>query len=603
MIHDPDIAVLMQHRWERAVAGHQEWAEIAKTCIEFVEGKQWSDDDLQAMKAARRPAMTFNHVRAFIKLVEGYMAQNRTDIIALPGAGAEVSTAEAISKLFKQIGSRNGLKYVDADVFFHGMATGRAYWDARLDFDDNDLGETKIVSADPFTTYVDPDLTDYDLNKGQFIFKERWVSIEEIEFMFGKDAAGALRTFGPVETSGQLYADRITPWRGFGGNQGDDTMSNLYEKFANHFDPARKTVRLLDMQHYVWTMRDHFVDLETGDREPVPEHWSKQRIMRALDIARDEGKAWTIRKRRDRRVRWTMMAGDIALYDQWSPYRQFTLVGFFPYFRGGKTRGMVEDLLDPQREINKRMSSMMDIVNRTANSGWKVRKGSLDEDGLYNLKRFGSTPGVVIEWEGESEPRQIDPVPPPTAMERLEQKSEDHLRKISGLNDSNFGHLDRVQSGKAVLARQKQGIIGLQPDLENFARSKDLLGRKMLEVIQNHYSETRVYRIRGEGNSPEEVVINQKTAEGIVNDVTAGKFDIHIDTRPAAETFEESQTEEVMQYVERGLIGQESADLILGMSSLPNKEEFQQRARMRLEAQGVVQAMQNEPKPVQGGRQ
>jgi hypothetical protein len=56
------------------------------------------------------------------------------------------------------------------------------------------------------------------------------------------------------------------------------------------------------------------------------------------------------------RIRHTVTAADVVLYDDWSPYETMTVVPYFAYFRRGKTMGMVEDLLDPQREVNKRRS-------------------------------------------------------------------------------------------------------------------------------------------------------------------------------------------------------------------------------------------------------
>ena len=41
---------------------------------------------------------------------------------------------------------------------------------------------------------------------------------------------------------------------------------------------------------------------------------------------------------------------------------------------------MVEDLIDPQMEINKRRSNMLHILTTMAHSGWMWEKGALDEE-------------------------------------------------------------------------------------------------------------------------------------------------------------------------------------------------------------------------------
>ena len=54
-----------------------------------------------------------------------------------------------------------------------------------------------------------------------------------------------------------------------------------------------------------------------------------------------------------RRVRWTVTADTVVLFDDYSPYDHFTIVPYFPYFRRGKPFGMVRNLLSPQEQLNK----------------------------------------------------------------------------------------------------------------------------------------------------------------------------------------------------------------------------------------------------------
>ena len=59
----------------------------------------------------------------------------------------------------------------------------------------------------------------------------------------------------------------------------------------------------------------------------------------------------------------------IVRYSQGSATDGFSLTGYFPYFRRGVTRGMVEDLVDPQKEKNKRRSAEVEVVSKMANGG------------------------------------------------------------------------------------------------------------------------------------------------------------------------------------------------------------------------------------------
>lgn len=284
------------------------------------------------------------------------------------------------------------------------------------------------------------------------------------------------------------------------------------------------------------------------------------------------------------------MVGDIVVYDGWSPYKTFTLTGYFPYFRRGMTRGAVEDLLDPQREVNKRRSANIDIVTRTAHSGWKYHKDSLTPENKDRLEREGASPGINIEWQGEAhmEPRKIESSAPPIAMERLETKAADDLKEISGVNDSLLGQIDKVQSGRAIEARQRQGVISIQIYMDNNSRSKELLARKKLEMVQNHYTEQRIIRIRGDGGNLNKVIINQEVAGKIVNDVTVGRYSVQIDETPLSASFLSAQFEELMMLIEKGVLPLEAVmDVAVDVSSIPQKDLIKKRIQAVMAAKGI----------------
>lgn len=611
--HSWDLVRMMQDRYVRSTAGHEKWAKDAKENFDFVEGDQWPQEVLEEMRRSNRPALTFNEIRPLVFLVAGFFAQNRSALKIVPQDLAESSeaTAEAATHLMKMIDERNKMEFLDSETFFNGMVGGRAYQDTRISFDDNDQGEIIVTNKDPFSVFLDPDAEHYDLNKGNFVISSRMVSLEEAEIMFGRDLAFTLSSamgarFGPVSVSERFVRENeVAPWRGFSGGFANFDALRFSDSLEEHFDKVRKTVRLLDMQHYVRVRRKHFIDLETGDKIAIPEQWDQKKIDAVAAWHEEQGRPVQIQRRIDRRVRWTIMCGDIIVYDEWSPYERFTLDAFFPYFRGGRTRGMVSDLKDPQIEKNKRRSAEIDIVSRTANSGWMYPEGALDPDQEANLEQFGAMPGVIIKYKDpDLKPEQIKPQPPATAMERLERRAETDLRRISGINESALGEVDTVQSGKAIENRQRQSIIGVQPYLDNFTRFKVLSGENRLSQIQRWYTERRLVRLRGiNGTGDVLTEINAPSPEGrIINDVTMGRYSVNIDTEPAERSFMESQFREILDMAREKLIPPEAADLIIDLSSIPNKDEFKKRIEMLLQAQGIPIGQEGGmPMPMGGG--
>lgn len=608
--HAADKVLLMADRFTRSQGPHAVWAEVAKMCVEFVEGKQWTAEELKAADDEDRPALTFNEMGRLIRLVLGYHRNNRTDIKYLPGMDGSGTQAMAtsMSQLSKAIAEMNKLPYVDAEVFMDGIITGRGFYDYRLDFEKNDLGEIKIKAADPFSTYLDPDADEYDLNSGNYVFDARWASIDEVEFLYGPEAAMLLWPLvhtgsygGGIPNSIVEYTEEITPWRSFGGQAGGpmgSTYMAVDSYLVNSYDPTRKNIRILDCQHYVRKMMWHFIDIETGDKEPVPETWTPDDVKKVLLFAEKKaamkGQMSSLRvmKRPGRKLRWTTMVGDLVLYDDWSIYETFTKIAYFPWFRRGKTKGMAEDLLDPQKELNKRGSAEVDIVTRTAHSGWKYHSKSLREEEKIKLERYGAMAGINIEWEGEQwmEPKKIEPGAPPTAMDKLEQKNSDRLTRISGINESALGELDRVQSGRAIEARQRQSVLAIQVYMDNMSRSKELCGYKTLEMVQNHYTERRVVRVLGMDGKANLLVINDRPdpAGEIVNNVTAGKYTVNVDETPLASSYIQGQFEELLMMVDKGILPKEVVmDIIVDTSSIPHKDIVKQRVQAMMGAMGI----------------
>jgi len=610
--HTPDLMLLMVERYLRDDAALESWAIRGKRCVEFVEGKQWSAADLAAAESEDRPCLTLNKIGALVRLVLGYHRQNRIDTRYLPtdDSASDEQVADVLTKVVKQISSNSSEPYLDTEVFMDGIVSGRGYYDWRLDYERNDFGEIVGRAKDPFTIRPDCDADSYDPDDWGHVSEARWVNLDEIEYTYGRGVSQIVEPLvrssgyrGGVPSDIMDAISERTPWRTFGGQnaEGYGYGSQSVESYiANATDTYRKNIRLVEMQHRCRVMQRNIVDLETGDRTPVPTNFTQERIAKLMQWAAEQyasrGAPFPLRVewRPTKRVRWTTMVGDIILYDDWSQYRSFTQIPYFPYFRRGQTRGMVDDLIDPQVEINKRASSEIDIITRTAFSGWMWHTNSLEESEKEKIENFGAAPGINIEWKGDPnmKPEQMRPPVAPTAMSKLEEKNTGRLKEIAGINDSALGQLDRVQSGRAIEARQRQSVLGIETYMDNKRRSKKMCGRKKLEMIQSFYTEPRLLRIQGEDGSWSKIGLNQAQAGGrIVNDVTIGRYDVEIDETPLSSTFLNAQFEEMMDLVEKGIYPISLVqDIVTDLSNVPQKTLLKKRIAAYMRAQGLLTA-------------
>lgn len=615
---DPDTVLKQLYRYDQAVIAHNRWAEDAVRNIEFFEGRQWTDADRDALAAQGRPVVTINRIRPIVRMLSGYFRQNRYDIEFPPASTTPGSerASDVFGMLAKQVGERCGMPWVDAEVFIEGLLTGRGYYDARLCFDDNALGEVKICSVNPFDVLVDPQADSYDPREWNHVQTMRWMSIDDVQATYGDGAARVADITGlagrsALSTSGLPDAGiaqvPIAAERAFGlfsYLEGNSDPSGGWQYAASGkpggpFDwinRERKLLRVLETQHKVYADTMFVQDTETGEQAMVPLHMTAEYLSRIMQWAQSRGFPVRLIQRRTKLVRFTITCADVLLYDGWSPYRTFTIIPYFSYFRRGVTRGIVDDLIDPQREVNKRRSVYLHIVMTTANSGWAVEDGSVDPEMMSQLETEGSRPGLIVRYKrGQPAPQRIQPAVAPAALERLEQASTNDIKEISGVNDSALGNLDRVQSGRAIMARQRQGIVGNEDVFDNHARTLELLGYKQLELFQGFYTQQRVMRLKDKSGQAKPVVLNgPQPDDGEVIDITRGSFQVAVDVRPMAATFEQAGFEDLKEIVASGIIpGQLVADIVVDASSAPRKADIKERlsaaqqAAMEMEADAL----------------
>lgn len=526
--------------------GHLDYVNKASRCEDFFAGLQWNQEDLALLRASRRPALTINKIISTLSNVMGEQIYNRTEIAFKPrNADANAEIADVLTKVFMQISDNNQLPWVRSDVFADGIITSRGFFDARLDFSDSLRGEVRVEQLNPKNVLIDPDGEEYDPDKWGDCIVSKWLSVDDIGLLYSPIAAKELKdrdasgyTFG--YDSFDINRDRFGQPRSY-GQVGDDG-SNIH-----------RCIRVLERQWRKLDNLQHFVSVTTGDMRPVPQDWDYNRISEYLRTNPE----LAITKKQVKRIRWTVCADNYILHDDWSPYSHFSVVPFFPYFRRGRTIGLVENLLGPQELLNKVSSQELHVVNTTANSGWKLKTGALRNMSVAELEQRGAQTGLVLELDDINNAEKIDPNQTPTGLDRISYKAEEHIKTISGVNDYRAGNPREDVSAKAVKYNQQSSQANFAKVIDNLNRTDYLLARNILAMVQEYYTEQRLLHITSDRltNQVEQLVINQVTPEGqIANDLTIGEYEIVITNQPERDTFEDTQFEQAVRLkVEAGV--------------------------------------------------
>ena len=380
--------------------GHLQFIEKAETCERFFAGEQWLKTDLDALRLQKRPALTINKIISTLATVFGEQIINRAETLFRATNGSPDEVAEALTKVWMEVAQKNQLPWARSNMFADGAIRSRGFIDLRVEFQDNMRGDIAITNTNSKNVVIDPDAEEYDPDFWMDVFITKWMTPQDISILYSDADAGILQ-----DRDGSSYPygyDSIELTRDrFGGNK-------LLAGYYGVLDPAhvRRNVRVIERQYKRLDSQLHFVDVSTGDMRPVPTDWDRERIGQLISKAK--GQVNTTKKR-VKRIRWCVTADNVVLHDDWSPYKHFTVIPYFPYFRYGRTIGLVENLIGSQELLNKTSSQELHVVNTTANSGWKIKKGSLANMSVEELEARGASTGLVLELDDVANAEKITP--------------------------------------------------------------------------------------------------------------------------------------------------------------------------------------------------
>lgn len=579
-------------------SGHLDWVKMARKCDAYYSGDQWEEGVVNELDSQNRPHLTINQVKSTVNAIKGEYIKSQQEITFQPrGRGATTEVARALSLVMKQIQYNNKSRWNETTVLEDGLIEDRGYFDIRIDFDDNVLGEIREVVRDPRDVLLDPGAKEYDPATWKEVITTRWLTPDEIEAMWGRGKADQLRyrEFGARYGHDSIQFDVPT------ATFGDIDNTAHYAYAGDSLEVAR--VRIIERQHKKLARCRYFVDPDEGDMRPVPDNWDDARAQEhAAKFDLD------ILEKPTMRIRWTVSADDVLLQDDWSLYKRFTIIPFFPYFRRGKPTGLVRDLLSPQDMLNKVSSQELHVVNTTANSGWMFEEGSLVNMDADDLEVVGAKTGLVLEYrKGAAAPEKIQPNQVPTGLNMIAQKAQVYFRQVSGVPETFMGLSSREVSGVTIKEQNQAATTPMEVVFDNLQKTRQYRADHMLDLIQAWYTETRLVKVTEldidgreqsyemQVNQVEEVYgeDGQLVESRILNDLTLGEYTVVATSVPHHETMQDTIFSQCIQMREIGVAVPDW--VLLENSRLPNRREV---AEVVKQLQGMA-----EPTPEEVERQ
>lgn len=153
------------------------------------------------------------------------------------------------------------------------------------------------------------------------------------------------------------------------------------------------------------------------------------------------------------------------------------------------------------------------------------RKGAFDKD-QARWETVNTKSHPYLEYDGAEAPQRqpLDSGPAGGALQEALNASDD-MKAVIGLYDASLGARSNETSGRAIMARQREGDVSTFHFTDNLNRAIRHTGRVLIDLIPHVYSGERIVRVMGEDGSPSNKQLNkeypktdEKTGEQVVDE-------------------------------------------------------------------------------------
>ena len=529
--------------------------------LSYYLGNQWSLEELSYLNNQRRSSFTYNKIRRLINLVQGYQRKNRLSTIISPIENASDLTAEIQTDAMQYV-----MQYADgydtiSEAFKGALTTGMSFVSPWIDYRSDPVSGDIRFHHDAWNAVIlDPFLTKKDLSDCSFIARRKFLSRTEVISLLPDK---------------QDVIDRL-PW----GSR-DDKFT--YMPYARQWG-MQKLLNYTEYWRTKWETKSVLVDMESGETR----EWDGDK--KRLHLFRQMFPQLEVIKKPVRSVELGIIVEGELLYYGKDPagLNDYPFVPFFAIFEPSydlytwKVQSLVRIVRDPQTELNKRRSKMVDIVDNQLNSGWIAKTNSVSNPSSM----YKSGQGQVIWMKPEAQMTDVQRIQAPeipASMFQLEAEFEKDIMEIAGVNSELFGMAenDKIETaGILSKMRQSAGLVNLQDLFDGLRESQRLLGRKVLTMIQKNYSAEKIRLITKKDPTPE------------FYSGAFARYDVSVEEGVLTDTQRQSQFVQLMALKQMGV--EIPNALIIKNSNLHGKKDLEEimDAQAKAQQQQEQQAMQ-----------
>jgi len=577
---DSDVLSTARDRLSMAISAYSESREDELDDLRFYAGSpdnqwQWPADVLATRGAVQgqtinaRPCLTINKLPQHVHQITNDQRQNRPSVKVIPvDDNADVEVAEIFNGMIRHI------EYIsDADVAYdtaceNQVAYGEGYIRILTEYCDDDTFDQDIKIArvrNSFSVYMDPLIQDPCGSDAKWCFITEDLSKDEYARLFPN--ASPIST---LETLG-IGDQNLSQWLN------TDTI-----RIAEYFycDYERKKLNLYPGNVTAFE--------GTPEDKQLKAVYGKPKKTREADI---------------KKIKWCKINGYEILEEQEWAGNCIPVVRVIgnEYEVEGRIyiSGLVRNAKDAQRMYNYWTSQEAEMLALAPKAPFIGYGGQFEGyETQWKTANTNNWPYLEVNPDVTDGQGAVLPLPqraqPPMASSGLMNAklgaSED-IKSATGQYNASLGQTSNERSGKAILARQREGDVGTYHYQDNLARAVRHIGRQCVDLIPKIYDTQRIARIIGIDGETKMVKIDPMQQEpvrkiqnqdGVVIDKiynpSVGKYDVVVATGPGYATKRQEALEAMAQLLQGNpQLWTVAGDLFVKNMDWPGAQEMAKR--------------------------
>lgn len=498
--------------------------------LKFLSGDQWPENAKRNRIADRQPCLTINKTLAFLHQVTNDQRQNRPSIKVHPvDDGADVEIAEVIQGIIRHIEYSSGADAAYDTAVNNAAAIGFGYFRIITDYAGDDTFDQEIRFQrirNPFTVYFDPHSQEPDGSDAKFAILSVDISREDFQREYPDAEASGIDSYG--------MGDGESPWIS------DDSI-----RVAEYYRVEHEPATLVRLSNGETGWHDQLLSMPPGVVVTQQRKSSRSKVcwykVTAVDV---------------------LERAEIPC--KWIPV--FPVYGEEIDIEGKVIRsGLVRAAKDPAQMYNFWMTSATEEVSLRPKSPYIGAEGQFEgHEAEWSQANIRNRP--FLEYKPKTVSGQMAPPPSrqpmadvPAGVLQMAMHASDDIKACTGIFDASLGARGNETSGRAIVARQRQGDVSNFHFADNLNRTLRHVGRCLLQMIPRVYDTERVVRILGEDEKISHVTVNKPIAQPevdektgaiktVMNDLTVGTYDVTISSGPSYSTLRQEAADAMIQF-------------------------------------------------------